>query len=168
VEITWQVLPPQSGLRQWVLTFPFSWRRRLAQDAALLGRLTRNRRGDGAGLLRRAGGRVGAGPRAASSPWCYYYYGREATSNGPGGRNLEVTVTWQGDPIVTEEKQAKGKGRVRAVYTLLPGGQSLQVDWHLEHDSMKQPLDLRPFGGPDPLRIRPASRAARRLTGSSR
>jgi hypothetical protein len=36
-----RVLPPQSGLRQWVLTFPFSWRRRLAQDGALLGRLTR-------------------------------------------------------------------------------------------------------------------------------
>ena len=35
-----RVLPPQSGLRQWVLTFPFSWRRRLAQDGALLGRLT--------------------------------------------------------------------------------------------------------------------------------
>ena len=34
------LLPPQSGLRQWVLTFPFSWRRRLAQDGALLGRLT--------------------------------------------------------------------------------------------------------------------------------
>ncbi len=36
-----RVLPPQSGLRQWVLTFPFSWRRRLAQDAGLVGRLTR-------------------------------------------------------------------------------------------------------------------------------
>jgi len=36
-----RVLPPQSGLRQWVLTFPFSWRRHLAQDGALLGRLTR-------------------------------------------------------------------------------------------------------------------------------
>jgi hypothetical protein len=36
-----RVLPPQSGLRQWVLTFPFSWRRRLAQDGGLLGRLTR-------------------------------------------------------------------------------------------------------------------------------
>ena len=36
-----RVLPPRSGLRQWVLTFPFSWRRRLAQDGALLGRLTR-------------------------------------------------------------------------------------------------------------------------------
>ena len=36
-----RVLPPQSGERQWVLTFPFSWRRRLAQDGALLGRLTR-------------------------------------------------------------------------------------------------------------------------------
>jgi Transposase zinc-binding domain len=36
-----RVLPPESGLRQWVLTFPFSWRRRLAQDGALLGRLSR-------------------------------------------------------------------------------------------------------------------------------
>jgi hypothetical protein len=34
------VLLPQSGLRQWVLTFPFPWRRRLAQDGALLGNLT--------------------------------------------------------------------------------------------------------------------------------
>jgi hypothetical protein len=36
-----ELLPPESGPRQWVLTFPFSWRRRLAQDAGLLGRLTR-------------------------------------------------------------------------------------------------------------------------------
>ena len=36
-----RVLKAQSELRQWVLTFPFSWRRRLAQDGALLGRLTR-------------------------------------------------------------------------------------------------------------------------------
>jgi Transposase zinc-binding domain len=32
---------PQVGLRQWVLTFPFPWRRRLSQDGALLGKLTR-------------------------------------------------------------------------------------------------------------------------------
>jgi Putative transposase len=32
---------PETNLRQWVLTFPFSWRRRLAQDGALLGRLAR-------------------------------------------------------------------------------------------------------------------------------
>jgi len=32
---------PQTGLRQWVLTFPFPWRRRLAQDGALFGKLTR-------------------------------------------------------------------------------------------------------------------------------
>lgn len=36
-----RVLPRQSGLRQWVLTFPFPWRRRLAQDGALLSNLTR-------------------------------------------------------------------------------------------------------------------------------
>jgi hypothetical protein len=32
---------PEVDLRQWVLTFPFSWRRRLAQDGELLVRLTR-------------------------------------------------------------------------------------------------------------------------------
>jgi hypothetical protein len=32
---------PETGLRQWVLTFPFPWRRRLAQDGVLLGKLTR-------------------------------------------------------------------------------------------------------------------------------
>jgi hypothetical protein len=72
-----------------------------------------------------------------------YYFGREATSHGPGGGNLKVTVAWQGDQIVTDERQTKGKGRIKAVYTLEPGGRSLQVDWHLEHDSMKQPLDVR-------------------------
>jgi hypothetical protein len=72
-----------------------------------------------------------------------YYFGREATSHGPGGGNLKVSVVWQGDQIVTDERQTKGEGRIRAVYTLEPGGRSLQVDWHLEHDSMKQPLDVR-------------------------
>jgi len=32
---------PEVALRQWVLTFPFAWRRRLAKDGALLGALTR-------------------------------------------------------------------------------------------------------------------------------
>ncbi|MCL4819932.1 MAG: transposase zinc-binding domain-containing protein, partial [Vicinamibacteria bacterium] len=35
------VLPPESGLRQWVLTFPFAWRATLARNGALLGSLTR-------------------------------------------------------------------------------------------------------------------------------
>ena len=72
-----------------------------------------------------------------------YYFGREATSQGPGGGSNKVTVAWQGSQIVTEEKQAKGKGRIKAVYTLQPGGRALQVDWRLEHDSMKHPLDVR-------------------------
>jgi len=72
-----------------------------------------------------------------------YYFGREATSQGPGGGNNRVTVAWQGSQIVTEERQPKGKGRIKTVYTLQPGGRSLRVDWHLEHDSMKQPLDVR-------------------------
>ena len=32
---------PRVALRQWVLTFPFRWRRRLAQDGELLGHLSR-------------------------------------------------------------------------------------------------------------------------------
>jgi len=32
---------PGTGLRQWVLTFPFAWQGRLAQDGALRGNLTR-------------------------------------------------------------------------------------------------------------------------------
>ena len=32
---------PRVALRQWVLTFPFRWRRRLAQDGELLGALSR-------------------------------------------------------------------------------------------------------------------------------
>ncbi len=35
------VLPPESGLRQWVLTFPFAWRPTLARNGVLLGSLTR-------------------------------------------------------------------------------------------------------------------------------
>jgi len=35
------VLPRESGLRQWVLTFPFAWRATLARNGALLGSLTR-------------------------------------------------------------------------------------------------------------------------------
>jgi len=72
-----------------------------------------------------------------------YYFGREATSQGPGGGNLKVTVAWKGDQIVTEEKESKGKGRITAVYTMPPGGRSLLVDWRLEHGSMQQPLEVR-------------------------
>jgi hypothetical protein len=72
-----------------------------------------------------------------------YYFGREAASEGPAGGTLRVTVAWQGDQIVTEERQTKGKGRIKAVYSLQPGGKSLLVDWRLEHDSMKQPLEVR-------------------------
>ena len=35
------VLPKAVPLRQWVLTFPFGWRKRLAQDGRLFGELTR-------------------------------------------------------------------------------------------------------------------------------
>jgi hypothetical protein len=72
-----------------------------------------------------------------------YYFGREATSMGPGGGNLKVTVVWKDNQIVTEEREAKGKGRITAVYTLVPDGKTLLVAWRLEHDSLLQPLDVR-------------------------
>jgi len=72
-----------------------------------------------------------------------YYFGREATGSGPAGGKLKVTVAWQGEQVVTEEKEAKGKGRITAVYTLQPDGKSLLVNWKLEHGSMQQPLEVR-------------------------
>ncbi len=72
-----------------------------------------------------------------------YYFGREATSEGPAGGNLKVSIAWQGAQLVTQEKQAKGKGRITSVYTLQPGGKSLLVDWTLEHDTLKEPLSVR-------------------------
>jgi hypothetical protein len=72
-----------------------------------------------------------------------YYFGREATSQGPGGGNLKVSVSWKGEQIVTEEKAAKGKGRIMAVYTLVPDGKTLLVAWRLEHESLLSPLDVR-------------------------
>jgi len=72
-----------------------------------------------------------------------YYFGREATSQGPGGGNLKVNVSWKDNQIVTEERETKGKGRITAVYTLVPDGKTLLVAWRLEHDSLLQPLDVR-------------------------
>jgi hypothetical protein len=72
-----------------------------------------------------------------------YYFGREATSMGPGGGSNKVTVAWKDDQVVTEEHQAKGKGRITAVYTLVPDGKTLLVAWRLEHDSLLAPLDVR-------------------------
>ena len=72
-----------------------------------------------------------------------YYFGREATSMGPGGGNLKVNVSWKENQIVTEEREAKDKGRITAVYTLLPDAKTLLVAWRLEHDSLLQPLDVR-------------------------
>ncbi len=72
-----------------------------------------------------------------------YYFGREATSMGPGGGNLRVSIAWQGAQIVTQEKEAKGKGRITATYSLQPGGKSLLVDWTLEHPTLEQPLSVR-------------------------
>ena len=65
-----RVLPPESGLRQWVLTFPFSWRRRLAQDGALLGRLTRMVVETVLAFYAARAGTVGSARRAAQSPPC--------------------------------------------------------------------------------------------------
>jgi len=71
-----------------------------------------------------------------------YYFGREASSSGPGREPLKVTVSWKGDQIVTEEKSGDG-GQIVALYTLLPGNQTLIVAYLLEHKSLRQPLQAR-------------------------
>jgi hypothetical protein len=74
-----------------------------------------------------------------------YYFGREATSRGPGGGLNKVSVAWNGDQIVTTEKQdkEKGKGSITAVYTLLPDKKTLLVAWRMEHDSLMHPLEVK-------------------------
>jgi hypothetical protein len=72
-----------------------------------------------------------------------YYFGREATSRAPGGGALKVNVRWQGDQILTEEKQTKGGGKINAVYSLLPDGKNLVLAWRLEHPTIRKPLDVR-------------------------
>jgi len=74
-----------------------------------------------------------------------YYFGREATSRGPGGGLNKVTVAWQGDRIVTQEKQdkEKGKGSITAIYSLSADKKSLLVSWRLEHESFPQPLEVK-------------------------
>lgn len=72
-----------------------------------------------------------------------YYFGREATSRGPAGGINKVTVTWNGEQLVTQEKQEKGKGSITAVYTLLPDHKTLLVAWRLEHESLLHPLEVR-------------------------
>jgi hypothetical protein len=71
-----------------------------------------------------------------------FYFGREASSRGPLGGTLKVTVHWQGEQLVTEERAEDG-GRIMAVYTLLPGGDSLIVAYLLEHKRLKKPLEAR-------------------------
>lgn len=72
-----------------------------------------------------------------------YYFGREASSRGPAGGTLKVSVRWQGDQLVTEENPTKGGGQIKAVYSLLPDGKNLVVAWRLEHPTIKKPLDVR-------------------------
>jgi len=73
-----------------------------------------------------------------------YYFGREASSSGPGREPLKVTVSWKGSQIVTEEKSEDG-GRLMALYTLLPGDETLIVAFILEHKSLRKPLEVRMF-----------------------
>lgn len=72
-----------------------------------------------------------------------YYFGREATSRGPAGGHNKVTVAWNGDQVVTQEKQEKGKGSITATYSLSPDKKTLVVSWRLEHESMPQPLEVK-------------------------
>jgi hypothetical protein len=71
-----------------------------------------------------------------------YYFGREASSRGPLGGTLKVKVHRQGEQIVTEERSEDG-GRIMAVYTLLPGGDSLIIAYLLEHKRLRKPLEAR-------------------------
>jgi hypothetical protein len=71
-----------------------------------------------------------------------YYFGREASSRGPAGGTLKVTVAWMGSQLLTEERSADD-GRIASLYTLLPGNDTLIVAYRLEHRTLKKPLEAR-------------------------
>jgi hypothetical protein len=73
-----------------------------------------------------------------------YYFGREASSTGPGGGTLKVTVAWKGSQLLTEERSEDG-GRIASLYTMLPGGDTLIVAYLLEHKTLPKALEARMF-----------------------
>jgi hypothetical protein len=73
-----------------------------------------------------------------------YYFGRVASSRGPAGGTLRVRVRWEGSQLITEEASNDG-GRITAVYTLLPPGDTLLIGYRLEHKSLKKPLEVAMF-----------------------
>jgi hypothetical protein len=73
-----------------------------------------------------------------------YYFGRVAASQGPLGGTLRVRVHWQGSELVTEEGSSDG-GRITAVYTMLPPGDTLLVRYRLEHKTLIKPLEVSMF-----------------------
>jgi len=73
-----------------------------------------------------------------------YYFGREASSRGPAGGTLKVSVRWKGSQLVTEERSDDG-GRIVSVYTMLPGDKTLILAYLLEHKTLKKPLEARMF-----------------------
>jgi hypothetical protein len=71
-----------------------------------------------------------------------YYFGREASSQGPLGGTLKASIEWQGDQLLLRKKSEDG-GRITALYTLMPGGKNLAVAYLLEHKRLKKPLEAR-------------------------
>jgi hypothetical protein len=73
-----------------------------------------------------------------------YYFGRVASSRGPLGGTLRVKVYWKGAQLVTEEGSSDG-GRIAAVYTILPPGNTLLIGYRLEHKTLKKTLEVSMF-----------------------
>ena len=73
-----------------------------------------------------------------------YYFGREAASRGPLGGTLRVSVAWEGTQLRTTERSDDG-GRITAVYTILPPGDTLLVALLLEHKTLLKPLEVAMF-----------------------
>jgi hypothetical protein len=73
-----------------------------------------------------------------------YYFGRVASSQGPLGGTLRVRVHWQGRELVTEEGSSDG-GRIVAMYTMLPPGDTLLIRYRLEHKTLIKPLEVSMF-----------------------
>ncbi|MGE0453482.1 MAG: hypothetical protein AB7O37_00090 [Vicinamibacteria bacterium] len=69
-------------------------------------------------------------------------YGRPSTRQPEAGPRLTGSVRWEGEQLVVEESGKEGWTIVE-VYTLVPGGERLNVALRFEVDLFEAPIDLK-------------------------
>lgn len=78
----------------------------------------------------------------AESSTRIFYFGRASTRQPEAGPRLTGSVRWDGEQLVVEEAGKEG-WKIIEVYTLVPGGERLNVALRFEVDVFKEPVDLK-------------------------